>query len=79
LSSAGTCSPSICDVRAADAAPAHCRQHLHLLELIEHERNEEASAFMREHLLHTMNSLAKIENILQPAGMQTQPEISLSS
>lgn len=46
--------------------PEHCRQHLHILDLLERERNEEASAFMREHLLHTMQSLAKIENILQP-------------
>jgi DNA-binding GntR family transcriptional regulator len=46
--------------------PEHCRQHLHILELLEQDRNEEASAFMREHLVHTMNSLSKIENILQP-------------
>jgi DNA-binding GntR family transcriptional regulator len=46
--------------------PEHCRQHLHILDLLERDRNEEASAFMREHLLHTMNSLAKIENILKP-------------
>jgi DNA-binding GntR family transcriptional regulator len=58
--------------------PEHCRQHLQLLDLLEHERNEEAAAFMREHLLHTMNSLSKIENILQPAGMQTSPADSLS-
>jgi DNA-binding GntR family transcriptional regulator len=57
--------------------PEHCRQHLHLLELLEREKNEEASAFMREHLLHTLNSLSKIENILQPAGKQTHPEQSL--
>jgi DNA-binding GntR family transcriptional regulator len=46
--------------------PEHCRQHLHLLDLLEHDKNEEASEFMREHLVHTLNSLAKIEDILQP-------------
>lgn len=46
--------------------PEHCRQHLHILELLEREKNDDASAFMREHLLHTMNSLSKIEDILQP-------------
>jgi DNA-binding GntR family transcriptional regulator len=46
--------------------PEHCRQHLHLLDLLEHDRNEEASECMREHLVHTLNSLAKIEDILQP-------------
>lgn len=46
--------------------PEHCRQHLHILALLEKERNDDAAAFMREHLLHTMQSLAKIENILQP-------------
>lgn len=46
--------------------PEHCRQHLHILELLEQDRNEEASAFMRAHLEHTMHSLAKIESILQP-------------
>jgi DNA-binding GntR family transcriptional regulator len=51
--------------------PEHCRQHLHVLELLEHERNEEAAAFMREHLAHTLDSLAKIEDILQPRGPST--------
>jgi DNA-binding GntR family transcriptional regulator len=41
---------------------------LHILELIEQGRNADASAFMREHLEHTMRSLAKIEHILQPFG-----------
>lgn len=43
----------------------HCRQHLHVLELLERERNEEASAMLREHLEHTIRSLTGIENILQ--------------
>ncbi len=46
--------------------PEHCRQHLHILELLEQDKNQEASVLMREHLNHTMNSLAQIENILQP-------------
>lgn len=45
--------------------PEHCRQHLHILDLLEREKNDEASAFMREHLNHTMDALSKIENILQ--------------
>jgi DNA-binding GntR family transcriptional regulator len=49
-----------------DRYPEHCRQHLHILDLLERDRNEEASAFMREHLEHTLRSLAKIEHILQP-------------
>jgi DNA-binding GntR family transcriptional regulator len=44
----------------------HCRQHLHILALLEQKRNDDASAFMREHLLHTLQSLSKIEDILTP-------------
>jgi DNA-binding GntR family transcriptional regulator len=43
--------------------PEHCRQHLQILDLLEREKNEEASAFLREHLSHTMNALSKIEDI----------------
>lgn len=46
--------------------PEHCRQHLNVLDLLAQDKNEEASAFMREHLEHTLQSLAKIEHILQP-------------
>lgn len=49
-----------------DRYPDHCRQHLHILDLLERDRNKEASAFIREHLEHTMNALAKIDSILQP-------------
>jgi len=49
-----------------DRYPEHCRQHLHILDLLERDQNEAASAFMREHLEHTLRSLAKIEHILQP-------------
>lgn len=55
-------------MRQRERYPEHCSQHLHLLELLEHGRNDEASAFLREHLQHTLQSLAKIENILQPLG-----------
>ena len=44
----------------------HCRQHLHLLELLERERNEEASAAMREHLQSTLRNIEKIRGILKP-------------
>ncbi|GAC1410265.1 MAG: GntR family transcriptional regulator [Burkholderiaceae bacterium] len=44
----------------------HCKQHLYILELLERDRNEEASGFLREHLIHTMDALSGIENILQP-------------
>jgi DNA-binding GntR family transcriptional regulator len=54
--------------RQRERYPEHCRQHLRLLELLERERNDEAAAFMREHLQHTLQSLAKIEHILQPQG-----------
>lgn len=44
----------------------HCRQHLHILALLEQERNDEASEALREHLRHTLDALAKIAGILQP-------------
>ncbi|HEY6134949.1 MAG TPA: FCD domain-containing protein [Rubrivivax sp.] len=44
----------------------HCQQHLHLLDLLERGRNEEASAAMRQHLSSTLNNLAKITGILKP-------------
>ncbi len=43
----------------------HCEQHLHILQLLEHERNEEASQTMREHLSSTLRNLAQISDILQ--------------
>lgn len=51
----------------------HCKQHLHVLDLLERERNEEASAFLREHLVHTMQALAKIGDILQPSATSPPP------
>lgn len=53
-------------MRQRERYPEHCRQHLHLLDLLEKERNADAAAFLREHLDHTMQSLSRIENILQP-------------
>lgn len=55
-------------MRQRERYPEHCRQHLHVLELLEKERNDDASAYMREHLQHTLTALAKIEDILQPQG-----------
>ncbi len=44
----------------------HARQHLHLLDLLERGRNEEASQAMRDHLGHTLAALARITDILKP-------------
>lgn len=44
----------------------HAKQHLHVLELLEHERNEEASEALRQHLLHTLDALASIRGIFEP-------------
>ena len=43
----------------------HCEQHLHLLELLERERNDEAAEAMREHLGSTLRNLARISDILE--------------
>jgi DNA-binding GntR family transcriptional regulator len=42
----------------------HAKQHLRVLELLERERNEEASEELRQHLLHTLEALASIREIL---------------
>jgi DNA-binding GntR family transcriptional regulator len=44
----------------------HCEQHLHILDLLERERNEEASQLMHKHLSSTLRNLKKISNILKP-------------
>ncbi|CAG9271741.1 GntR family transcriptional regulator [Paraburkholderia unamae] len=44
----------------------HAKQHLHVLELLERERNEEASEALRQHLLHTLEALARIREIFEP-------------
>jgi DNA-binding GntR family transcriptional regulator len=44
----------------------HCRQHLHVLDLLKSERNEEASEALRQHLLHTLDALSRISEILKP-------------
>lgn len=43
----------------------HCHQHLEVLDLLERERNEEASAALREHLASTLRNLGRISAILQ--------------
>ncbi len=44
----------------------HCQQHLDILHLLEHGRNEEASAAMRTHLGSTLRNLERISALLQP-------------
>jgi DNA-binding GntR family transcriptional regulator len=46
----------------------HCRQHLEVLDLLEHQRNEEASAMLREHLQSTLRNFARIADILLPGS-----------
>ncbi|WP_280190629.1 GntR family transcriptional regulator [Delftia sp. PS-11] len=47
----------------------HCEQHLHILELLEKQRNEEASRAMHAHLSSTLRNLGSISHILG-AGAQ---------
>jgi len=42
----------------------HCEQHLYVLELLEQERNEDASRALREHLQSTLDNLGNIKDIL---------------
>jgi DNA-binding GntR family transcriptional regulator len=42
----------------------HCKQHLQILELLEQERNQEASDALREHLQSTLRNFAKLTDIL---------------
>ena len=44
----------------------HCKQHLHVLDLLERERNDDAAEFLRQHLQHTIAALSSIDHILQP-------------
>ncbi|SOY61706.1 GntR family transcriptional regulator [Cupriavidus taiwanensis] len=53
-------------MRNRERYPEHARQHLHILALLERDRNEDAAAFMREHLRHTLDALASISNLLEP-------------
>lgn len=57
----------------------HCEQHLHILELLEHERNEEASQAMREHLTSTLRNLTNITDILQPGATAPAPDPAAST
>lgn len=43
----------------------HCQQHLHLLDLLERGRNEEASQAMHQHLSSTLRNFKKISSILK--------------
>ncbi len=42
----------------------HAKQHLHLLALLEQQRNDEAAASMREHLSSTLRNIGKIRGLL---------------
>ena len=44
----------------------HVKQHLEVLHMIEKDRNDDASALLREHLLRTLQNLKKISGILEP-------------
>ena len=44
--------------------PVHCHQCLHLCKLLEHGRNADTAATMREHLGFTSSLLAKISTQL---------------
>lgn len=43
----------------------HCEQHLHVLELLEQGRNEEASRALHEHLDSTLRNLSAISGLLK--------------
>lgn len=43
----------------------HCQQHLHILDLLEAGRNEEAAEALREHLAATVRNMQKIVKILK--------------
>jgi DNA-binding GntR family transcriptional regulator len=44
----------------------HAGQHLRILELLEHERNDEASQALREHLSSTLRNVERIRGLLKP-------------
>jgi DNA-binding GntR family transcriptional regulator len=44
----------------------HCLQHLHVLDLLEKQRNVEASEALRNHLASTLKNLSKITSLLAP-------------
>jgi DNA-binding GntR family transcriptional regulator len=45
----------------------HCKQHLQILDLLERERNEEASQAMANHLRITVRNISKIRRLLDKA------------
>jgi len=44
----------------------HCEQHLHVLELLEQDRNEDASRALHDHLLSTLKNIGQIKDVLEP-------------
>jgi DNA-binding GntR family transcriptional regulator len=51
----------------------HCQQHLEVLQLLERERNQEASDALREHLASTLRNLERISDLLQAAPPSVLP------
>ena len=49
----------------------HCEQHLRILDLLERERNQEASDAMREHLSSTLRNIA----LITPSCVRPTPGI----
>ena len=42
-----------------------CEEHLHILDLLEAGKNEEASQALRRHLEHTVENIQEIRTILE--------------
>ena len=42
----------------------HCEQHLHILDLLEQKRNQDASEALRQHLQSTLDNIGEITDIL---------------
>ena len=54
----------------------HCHQHLEILQLLERDRNDEASIALREHLASTLRNLERISDILQAGPAASAPHLS---
>jgi len=55
----------------------HCKEHLHILALLEKERNEEASEVLCDHLQHMLDVLSRIGDVLSnPRFGLHQPSIA---
>ena len=52
----------------------HARQHLHLLQLLEKQRNEDAAAAMRSHLESTLRNITKTGPYFHDGSVKTLDE-----